>query len=355
MKLKELEQSNLDKLRQVRRRTVQVSQENLIRTRYFSPDQPLPLVVEPNVADVALGAWASKNLDWIEQNLLKHGGLLFRGFKVDSPEAFSSVVNTICPDLLNYVEGSSPRIVVHDKVYTSTEYPPEYFVSMHNELSYAHKWPSKIFFFCLKAAPTGGETPIADSRLVLQRIDPKIRERFEQKRLIYRRKLHGGRGAGLAWQTVFETDDKAKVEAYCREGNIHFEWTADGGLRTSQTRPAVITHPKTGEKVWFNQVDQWHPSNLEDEVRKGLLATTAVDDLPIYSTFGDGAPLDDAELDHVRQVFRDTLVAFPWQEGDVLIGDNTLIAHGRMPFEGPRRVLVAMGGAVRLQDVGENP
>jgi len=31
-----------------------------------------------------------------------------------------------------------------------------------------------------------------------------------------------------------------------------------------------------------------------------------------------------------------------WRTGDVLLVDNVLLAHGRRPFTGDRRVLVAM-------------
>jgi alpha-ketoglutarate-dependent taurine dioxygenase len=35
-------------------------------------------------------------------------------------------------------------------------------------------------------------------------------------------------------------------------------------------------------------------------------------------------------------------VAFPWQKGDILMVDNMLAAHGREPFTGPRKIMVAM-------------
>jgi hypothetical protein len=36
-------------------------------------------------------------------------------------------------------------------------------------------------------------------------------------------------------------------------------------------------------------------------------------------------------------------VRFDWQKGDVILLDNMLVAHARDPFEGPRKIVVAMG------------
>ncbi len=327
----------------VRRRAVTVSTEDMVRKSYLAPEQTLPLVVEAATEGLDVIGWAAANREWVERELLAHGAILFRNVGLEDSAAFERFSRTVLPHRVNYVEGSSPRISTGEKVYTSTEYPAEEFVSMHNELSYAHKWPSKLIFYCDVQPAEGGETPIADSREVLRRLAPDLVERFRQRGVRYVRNLHGSRGAGLSWQTVFETEDRDFVERYCTEGDIRFRWTDNGGLWTEQLRPAIRRHPVTGDEVWFNQVDQWHPSNLTAEAARVLLASHAVEDLPIWSTFGDQVAFDDAELAQIRQVFDDVMVRFPWRQGDALLVDNMLAAHGRMPFVGPRRVLVAMG------------
>jgi alpha-ketoglutarate-dependent taurine dioxygenase len=44
----------------------------------------------------------------------------------------------------------------------------------------------------------------------------------------------------------------------------------------------------------------------------------------------------------IRDLYRDAALSFPWQRGDVLLVDNFLAVHGREPFSGERRILVAM-------------
>jgi alpha-ketoglutarate-dependent taurine dioxygenase len=299
-----------------------------------------PLVVTPAPAETDLAAYASANRDAIGEALLEAGALLFRGFDAGGVERFNAVVTAISGDPLEYRERSSPRSRVEGNIYTSTDYPPEYEIFQHNESSYSATWPLKLFFSCETPAERGGETPVAGGRRVLRRIDPAVRERFRERGVMYLRNF--GDGVGLSWSTVFQTDDRAEVERYCRAAGIEAEWRPGGELRTRHVRPALARHPVTGEELWFNHATFFHVTTLEPEIRDMLLASYAPDELPSNTFYGDGSAIEDDVLDHLRECYRAETVAFPWRQGDVMLVDNMLTTHGRAPYRGRRRTLVAM-------------
>lgn len=271
------------------------------------------------------------------------GGVLLRGYAVESVEAFRGFAAAFGHPLLSYEFGSTPRSKVEGGVYSSTEYPAHREIPLHNEQSYTRDWPLRIWFHCVTASPEGGATPLADSRAIYRALDPALRDRFAQRGLRYVRNF--GNGLDLAWTKVFDTEDRAAVEAYCRDHAIDFTWKEDGELRTSQLCQAVARHPRTGEDVWFNQAHLFHVSALDAVEREVLLDTVGEDELPRNVYFGDGSPIPDEELDAVRAVLAAEKVTFPWQAGDVLMLDNMLIMHGREPYAGPRKVVVAMAEA----------
>jgi hypothetical protein len=116
-------------------------------------EQTLPMIIQARHTDQNLTAWSSENREYLESALAKSGAILFRGFDMWNPQDLEDLVSSLTPQVLNYIEGSSPRLLLTKKVYTSTEYPPEFAISLHNELSYAHEWPARLFFLCLTAPP----------------------------------------------------------------------------------------------------------------------------------------------------------------------------------------------------------
>ena len=321
-----------------------------MQTRIPADDRAMPLLIEPSGdlegSPIALGSWAAEHRHDLDEWLHRDGAVLLRGFGIGIPEEFHDVVAAIRPQLLDYVGGDSPRKAVGDRVYTSTEFPPDMEIGLHNELSYTRSWPERVFFCCLVAANSGGETHIADGRRVFSQLDPAVRDRFSEKGVIYRQHLRDGdgeAGPGKSWQETFDTTDPAEVERICSDQDMEFGWTSRG-FRTSPRNPGVLTHPLTGETCWFNQADMWHASF--DTVKAQESRTVAEDPgeetLGSHACYGDGSEIPIADLRSVRSACKKSERLFLWQAGDLLILDNILAMHGRKPFEGERRVLVAM-------------
>ncbi|GAA3945235.1 TauD/TfdA family dioxygenase [Actinoplanes auranticolor] len=311
----------------------------------MADNQPwAPFVVDPGSS----GAESSptgllaflKELDSLQDLLDREKAVVFRDFGVSADE-INAVIDLLLPRRLAYVHGNSPRSKVGQNLYTSTEYPPEYTISMHNEMSYAHQWPARLMFFCERAPETGGATPVVDGVRWLESLDAELRAAFAGG-VRYTQNLHGGRGLGKSWQDTFETTERGDVEAFLAETGARWEWRPDGGLRVSQVRPSTTRHPRTGAEVWFNQADQWHAAGLGDETAAALYQILPEDELPQAVTFADGSPIPADYVLQIRDRGLAAAVDVDWRTGDLMVIDNVLVGHGRRPFTGPRRILVAM-------------
>jgi alpha-ketoglutarate-dependent taurine dioxygenase len=321
------------------RRVVTLTPEAMTRRSYLPPGEALP-VLEPNVEGLDPVGWAKDSRALLEAELLRHGAILFRNFGVDTADSFRTFAETVSPGLLEYYERTVQRSVVNDKVYTASEYPAEHPIPLHNEYSFSHAWPLKLWFYCARPAARGGESLLADGREVYRLIPAGVRERFVRDGVMYVRNY--GEGLDLTWEEVFQTPDRGEVEDYCRRARIDYEWKGGNRLRTRQVRQAVARHATSGETVWFNQAHLFHVSSLERDARESLLDFFREEDLPRHAFYGDGSPIEPEALAAVREAYRRATVSVAWQAGDILLMDNMLVAHGREPFAGPRKILVTM-------------
>ncbi|MBW4483047.1 MAG: amino acid adenylation domain-containing protein [Tildeniella torsiva UHER 1998/13D] len=338
-------------IKSVQPKPIQWSQQDLVRTSYLTAAPSFPLVIEPQDDATDLRDWAENHRPWLEQQLQQHGAILFRGFDLGSALEFEQVAQAICPDLFGDY-GDLPREGMGGKVYGSTPYPAEQAIRFHNESSHLHRWPMKIWFFCVQAAQQGGETPIIDCRKAYQLLSPSLRQHLQIKQLMYVRTFTDG--LDVSWQAFFQTSDRTAVEAECRRHRMQVEWTAQG-LRTRQICPAVLPHPKTGDWVLFNQIQLHHVAYLEPSVRRSLLSVLGESHLPRQVYYGDGSPLEETVLAELDAVYEQSKVQFAWQTQDLLMLDNMLVAHGRNPFVGPRKIVVAMGEMTGDRDGQDSP
>jgi len=124
------------------------------------------------------------------------------------------------------------------------------------------------------------------------------------------------------------------------------EWVAPDRLRVFQKALAILDHPVSGEPCFFNQVQLHHISCLDHEVRRSMQEVWSEDAFPRNVYFGDGTPIPEQVMETIDALYWKHAVALPWQTGDIIMLDNMLVAHARNPFEGERKIVVAMGDMV---------
>jgi len=338
-------------LRRARPQALAFSEIVLTKTRMLSPELSLPLVIEPALDNVDLVAWARDNSAYLDGELLKHGALLLRGFQTDL-EVFEAVAGAVSKELFRDY-GDLPQEQGKDAVYHSTPYPENEMIDFHNESSHLRSWPEKQFFMCMQVSEHGGVTPIVDCREVYRLLSPELRDKFHTRGLKYVRNFIPK--LDVSWQQFFRTEDRAEVEAKCRETGTDFKWKDGDRLKIESWAPGVITHPRTGELVFFNQVRLHHVSCLPAAYRESTLSMFAEDDLPRNVVFGDGTPITDDEIAQVGLAFEKAVVDAPWQKGDIMMLNNMLVAHGRRPFKGKRKIVVAMADMWKTEDVQSRP
>ncbi|BAY99591.1 condensation domain-containing protein [Tolypothrix tenuis PCC 7101] len=341
---------NREKFIKITPTSINLSSLNLVKTTYLQAGNTFPVVIQPLADDVDLADWAKSNREFIENELLKHGAILFRGFQTNTVKEFENFAGAVCPNLFGDY-GDLPRTGEGNKVYGSTPYPADKAILFHNESSHLHCWPLKIWFFCVQPALQGGETPIIDCRKAYKILPAKLREKLAQKQFMYVRNYTNN--LDVIWQDFFRTSDKSVVEDYCRQAGISFEWYGDDSLITRQVRPALAVHPQTGESVFFNQIQLHHIAYLDIKTRESLLSLFDEKKLPRNVYYGDGTPIEDDVIAEINQVYQQSQTSFPWLKGDILMLDNMLCAHGRSPYIGQRKIVVAMGEMIHSNNIAK--
>ncbi|MBL1111441.1 TauD/TfdA family dioxygenase [Streptomyces sp. 110] len=290
-------------------------------------------------------AWVTEHRAEIRALVAHHGGLLVRGLDLDGPEHAASVVRGVIGEGMAEREGFAPRDEFGPGLYSSSHWPADQPMCMHHELSYAAEAPRLMAFACVTPPSAGGVTAVADARAVLRDLPDGLVERFERHGWVLTR--HYNPFVGIGWEDAFGAKNPDEVERYCADHGIEVRWDAEGGLRTRQTRPAVVADPESGERCWFNQIAFLNEWTMAPEVREFLTAEFGPDGLPFNTFYGDGSPLDSATVDLINAAYEKHTVREPWQRGDLMVIDNVRMAHSREPYRGDREIVVGLGEPFR--------
>ena len=309
------------------------------------PGKP-PVVWAETGGDAA--SWAAAHRNKLRTMVAVHGSVLVRGLGLHDAAQTGAVFRRLAASLMPEREAFAPRLSYPGGVYSATPWPPNQQMCMHHELSYKLEFPGLMLFACLTAPASGGATTVSDSPTVLGALPADLVQRFEREGWMLVRNYNEDFGASV--EEAFGTGDRGQIERYCRANATEFEWQSDGTLRTWQRRSAVVRHPVTRQRCWFNQIAFLNERTMDPEVRDYLADLYGEDGLPFTTRFGNGDPIGEDIVELLNQTYEVCTKREPWQAGDLLLVDNIRTAHSREPYEGAREVLAGLADPVRLAD-----
>ncbi|XP_070567824.1 dapdiamide synthesis protein DdaC-like [Ptychodera flava] len=300
----------------------------------------------PAVADSTyMGDLAKDTRRIMESQLHFYGALLFRGLPLESGDDFSRFMKRLGYTLMDYEEGNYIRDKVAEHVLTASNEPPEYTIDFHSELAFLENLAMKIIFYCnVPPLPGhGGESIIADTRDILKKLHPDFVNKLRKLGVLYMQRLpRVGDGNLVGWEEMFKVKSKADASKYIEEirsGSMHY--FEDDTLVYKYKLPALKTHPKTGEEIWCNQIQNHHADYFKHHPLMAHLDLPD-DKYPFHCYYGDGSVFEEEVLQHLRSVAWELGVGFQLQKGDILALDNHYVHHGRLGFSKQRRVFVAL-------------
>ena len=202
-------------------------------------DLPVPCVLTPPSplqSPQQAAQFVQQHRTRIDEALETHGGVLFRGFSLSTPDDF----NTFVESFDNYQDLSydksmsfAVRTKLTARICTTNEGGAGKKLEFHHEQAQTPLWPSHVFFCCLKPANPGdgGATGICNSEMVYQRLQqehPEFMEQCETHGLRYT--VYAGphqdtsKGAGRSWKSFFHVSTKEECETKMKAGGWTWEW-----------------------------------------------------------------------------------------------------------------------------------
>jgi alpha-ketoglutarate-dependent taurine dioxygenase len=273
----------------------------------------------PAVGDPPDGGLAGVDRRRLLSLLAAEGVLLLRGFEV-SPEGFAQLVRRVS-SRVTLDPAREFRGDVAQKVDAGHAA-----VGLHCENGNTPFQPDLCWFHCERAADRGSQTTVCDGYAVWDALSAGARAAFSRQPIRYLRRVEAqrwrrfvshARGGQPAPEQVTVADLRALAAG---RADLHIEPNADGSIVYSFVTGAV--HPTLfGSRPAF---------------ANSILGPSYNYEAPVIS-FADGTPLSADLLAEVRQVTERLTEDIDWQDGDVVLIDNTRVMHGRRRIEDPRR------------------
>ncbi|KAF8886271.1 hypothetical protein CPB85DRAFT_1566841 [Mucidula mucida] len=241
--------------------------------------------------------------------LLKaHGGaVIFRGFGVETAEAFSRFGFATKVGPPHDEVGRPPvRTIYAENVVTANEGPPTAPIWHHNEYGWSTVHPAYLSFFCLVTPTSGGETPLNSGVELLHRLSEEVPE------------------------FVAELKKRGVLYAY--------RYTKDT-VKTSNSGASVIA--AYGKFVVPDDSPEVMRQKVEEQETMVVPSTTSL-------RRRRRIPVEWMEI--ADRIVHETRALVKWEKGDVVFFDNHAVQHAREPWTGERKVLASLWDGEKFPD-----
>lgn len=329
-----------------------------------------PIVIEPasKTKSISTVELFTLNREWILQQLIEYGAILFRDFDVDSKEQFENLLVSLGLNLSStYPFGTSSRTKISGNVFNASYIDRRFIIQPHTEMAYLQTRPRWISFYCDTEPTKYGETSCFDTHKVYQFLPEYLRQRFSKTDIKYMRPMNSKKDfiGGRTIQEVFGTLDVDTIEKSCKEWNVKFKWLDNNFIEAETETPIVVVHPVTGKpclnanfllpeghlyqlKTFRNRysfLTKWLLTLVFKQYKKKKMLNFITPVLP------DGNQLTDEDVRLIYSIFYENSTIFSWQKGDILLLDNIRSAHGRLNFSGERKIMTCFGDIYDVRQV----
>jgi len=306
-------------------------------------DKPFPLALVNDAPEVPLADaldWTARHVATLCRAAADHGVVLIRGLPLRTAEDFDAFVAAMGLKNFPYAESLSNAVRINRtaRVFSANEAPPEVTIFLHHEMAQTPIYPSRLLFFCEQPAESGGATPVCRSDVLFQRLTeqcPEFARACATRGLKYTNVMPADNdfasGMGRSWRSTLSAANHAEAERRLQALGYTWQWQPDDSLRVTTPVLPAVRALADGRRSFFNQLiaafQGWKDSRNN----------------PSRSiTFGDGQPLDRADVLRAVQLADELTFDVAWQQGDVALVDNFVAMHGRRTFTGTRKVLASL-------------
>ncbi|NKI73314.1 TauD/TfdA family dioxygenase [Dickeya sp. CFBP 2040] len=265
--------------------------------------------------------------DYLLKQLRTHGYLILRGFRhsiADFSERVRSTSSRISLDPARSFDGDTAQKV--DAGYDK--------VGLHCENGNSPFWPDLCWFYCQKAPSQGSQTTICDGKAVYEKMTDAQRAAFLSQDIVYSRRvdekkwktyaLHALAGQPGAPTSIDDITLEHLYSVAQGDTGIQIDQLDDGAIRYSFQTPAIIGSRINSQETHNFANSIFGPSNNYET--------------PVI-TFADGNPIPDTLLAEMDELCESLTFDVGWQQGDIVLIDNTRVMHGRRRIEDKDRTI----------------